>query len=164
MTNKLGVIALVWLYLCLGAEISFAGNIEGKRFKAWQGGCEVLSDNQEVCYLEQEVADSRGQLLLRAVLGYAPGRPHPTVYFELPAGIHIESGVSLAVGKRKPIRFKGRCSESLCTAGFILQGPAKRHFLKGRQARVSYLPGAGQPAITIPVSLMGVTAGMKALR
>ena len=142
---------------------SASAQFQGKRFKAWTGHCESDPQGGRVCYLEQ-VLKQNGNDLLRAIVGYAPGKPYPTVFFELPPDIDIEAGVSLKVDKKKPIRFRGRCTQLLCSAGFVLNPPMMKQFIKGKTSLVSYSPGPGQAAIRLPVSLMGITAGLKALK
>ncbi|MGB0848765.1 MAG: invasion associated locus B family protein [Thiolinea sp.] len=156
-------LAIVSLCSALNNAYAVSGDFEGKRFKAWTGSCESGRQGQNICFLEQ-VLKQNGNDVLRAIIGYAPGKPYPTVFFELPSGIDIEAGVALKVDKKKSIRFQGRCTQALCSAGFILNPSMMKQFLKGRTAVVTYSPSVGQQLVRLPVSLMGVTAGLKALR
>ncbi len=162
------VIWRTWFAFCLvfllfGHIQAADHNFKGKRFKAWSGNCEPGQQAAEVCYLEQ-VLMQNGEEALRAIIGYARGRPNPTVFFELPLGADIEAGVTLQVDNAETIRFRGRCTQLRCSAGFIMDQTIRQQFIKGRKAAVSYMPASGQEPIVLPVSLMGVTAGLNALQ
>lgn len=159
-------VALITL-LALGTGLTqaqAAGNIQNKRFADWGGNCQNNGQGR-VCYLEQTVS-KRGakRPLMVTVIGYAPGKRYPTVIIELPTFADISKGVHLMVDKNEPITFNGNCNKTVCRAGFALDSKMTQQFKKGSKAIVAFhLKGKPKPTI-LPVSLMGVTAGLKALR
>ncbi len=137
-------------------------SIQGKQFKDWGGNCERTQNNQPVCYLEQVLSQGNNQLMV-SVIGYPPGQNSPTVVFELPAKVHAPAGFSLQVDNNPPIRFKGTCTAERCTAGFALDQVMLQQFKKGRQAIMTYTPAPHQPVVQLPLSLLGITAGLAAI-
>ncbi|HPQ94506.1 MAG: invasion associated locus B family protein [Thiothrix sp.] len=138
-------------------------SLQGQRFQDWGGNCEAGAYNRNICYLEQ-VLSHNDQPLMITVIGYAPGKPMPTIFFELPKDIAIQNGITLQVDNQAPIRFQGQCNETRCTAGFALDQKILAQFRKGRRATVSYQGQADSRQVQLPLSLMGISAGLNALQ
>ncbi len=140
-----------------------AGTIQGKRFQDWGGNCEANPQLGQLCYLEQVLHDGNKKVMV-SVIGYLPGQTTPTLMFELPPKIHLPAGFSISMGRQVLTRFKGKCTPKNCNAGFNLNPRIVAQFQKGRDATVSYTPSPNQPPIQLPLSLMGITAGLNALK
>lgn len=142
-----------------------AGNIQNKRFGDWGGNCQASQQSGKVCYLEQTVSKKGVKKpLMVTVIGYAPGKPHPTVIIELPNIVDMPKGVHLMVDQNEPVSFKGDCNAKGCRSGFALDAKMTRQFKKGRKAVVAFTRKGQKKPTLLPISLMGVTAGLNALR
>ncbi|HMT94346.1 invasion associated locus B family protein [uncultured Thiothrix sp.] len=139
-----------------------AGNVQGKRFQDWGGNCQVANQVRH-CYLEQVLHDGEQKVMV-SVIGYLPGQKIPSMAFELPPNIHLPSGFTLSLNERPTLRFKGKCSAQRCTASFQLTPKILQQFQKGQAATVSYLSTPNQRPVNLPLSLMGISAGLNALK
>ena len=155
---------LVCLFIPVLALFSTSASaIQGQRFQDWGGNCETGPNNEAICYLEQ-VVSRNDQVVMKTVLGYALGDIHPRIFFELPADIAIDKGLELKLDQNRAISFQGHCTDTFCNAGLVLNEQIKQQFLQGRAGTVTYYPQADSDPIAVPISLMGVTAGLSALR
>ncbi|HPE62340.1 MAG TPA: invasion associated locus B family protein [Thiolinea sp.] len=152
---------LVWGVM-LSSQPALA-SLQGQRFQDWGGNCETGDQNRTVCYLEQVLSHNDRPLMI-TVIGYAPGNAMPTIFFELPKTIDIRNGIQLQVDNQAPIRFQGHCDETRCTAGFALDRNILAQFRKGRKATVSYQGATNGQQVQLPLSLMGISAGLNALQ
>lgn len=160
---KYGLQASLALGLALvGLGANAAGNIQGQQFQDWGGNCEV-TNNQRLCYLEQ-VLRQGNEVAMVSVLGYEPGATMPRIVFQLPANIHWQANFSLYIEGGAPKRFQGRCQPNRCLAGFELDQAMLQRFQRGKSATLAYTPKKGQKPVQRPISLMGVTEGLRALR
>lgn len=148
--------------LVLSLNTQAAGNIQGKRFQDWGGNCQATQQGQH-CYLEQVLHDGEQKVMI-SVIGYLPGQKVPSMAFELPPNIHLPAGFTLSMNERPVTRFKGKCSVQRCTASFQLTAPIVQQFQKGQAATLSYLSTPNQRPVSLPLSLMGITAGLRALK
>ncbi|WP_298610248.1 invasion associated locus B family protein [uncultured Thiothrix sp.] len=148
--------------LALSFSTQAAGNIQGKRFQDWGGNCQVTEQVQH-CYLEQVLHDGEQKVMV-SVIGYLPNQKVPSMAFELPPNIHLPAGFTLSLDERPVTRFKGKCSVQRCTASFQLSPQILQQFQTGQAATLSYLSTPNQRPVTLPLSLMGITAGLNALK
>lgn len=146
-------------FLSLTAQA--VGNIQGKRFQDWGGNCQVTEQGKH-CYLEQVLHDGEQKVMV-SVIGYLPGQKVPSMAFELPPNIHLPAGFTLSIAERPVTRFKGKCSAQRCTASFQLTTQILQQFQKGQAATVSYLSTPNKRPVSLPLSLMGIATGLKAL-
>ena len=156
----LGISLFSLCLLSLSAQA--ANNIQGKRFQDWGGNCQATAQGRH-CYLEQVLHDGPQKVMI-SVIGYIPGQKIPSMAFELPPNIHLPAGFTLNVDKRAITHFKGKCTQQRCTASFQLTPKILQQFQKSQAAAVSYLSTPSQRPVNLPLSLMGITAGLNALK
>jgi invasion protein IalB len=144
--------------------------INGHNFENWTGKCEVSHDAKGKekglqCFIFQNlVLKSGGQRVLHVAIGYLPELKDPVALFTLPLGISLPPGVSLQVDDGEPMRFPvERCETGGCRAGIKLDEQFVKELENGTSAEVIFDDAARQP-IKVPLSLKGLTAGLKALR
>ncbi|MFZ1342229.1 invasion associated locus B family protein [Thiothrix eikelboomii] len=148
----------------LSTQAFAAGTIQGKRFQDWGGNCQSLAQGQgRHCYLEQVLQDGEQKVMI-SVIGYRPGQSLPSMAFELPPNIHLAAGFTLSMNQGPITRFKGSCTQQRCTASFQLTASILQQFQRGQTAQLSYLSTPHKRPVDLPLSLMGITAGLKALR
>ncbi len=154
--------ASLFSLLILSLNATAAGNVQGKRFQDWGGNCQVTQQGRH-CYLEQVLHDGEQKVMI-SVIGYLPRQKIPSMAFELPPNIHLPAGFTLSMNERPVLRFKGKCSAQRCTASFQLTPQILQQFQKGQAATVSYLSTPNQRPVNLPLSLMGISAGLNALK
>ncbi|MGV6809000.1 MAG: invasion associated locus B family protein [bacterium] len=151
--------------ICLLISLTFnsvnAATIQGQRFQDWGGNCEMI-EREQVCYLQQ-ILTERNKPLLVSVIGYTQGKRYPTLVVELNGQADLKKGLFLQVDQKTKIRFTGKCQKKVCTAGFTLDAPMLKQLKKGRKAMFTYTPNTGKTR-QLPISLMGITSGLQALR
>jgi invasion protein IalB len=161
--TKFGLItaSLLALGLCSSAAQA-AGNIQGKRYQDWGGNCQTTDQGQH-CYLEQVLFDGEQKVMI-SVIGYLPGQKIPSMAFELPPNINLSKGFTLSVNDKPITRFKGQCISQRCTASFHLTPQILQQFQRGQAANLSYISTPNQRPVNLPLSLLGISAGLNALK
>ena len=155
--------SLSLVLLLLNNQATASTSVHGKSFQDWGGNCQALAEGGEHCYLEQVLYDGEQKVMI-SVIGYVPNQTIPSMAFELPPNIHLAAGFSLTMDGKVLVRFKGKCAQARCTASFNLTPQILQQFQKGRAAEVSYLSTPKQKPVVFPLSLMGITAGLRALQ
>lgn len=88
----------------------------------------------------------------------------PTLAFELPPNIHLPAGFTLSMGNQTVARFQGKCTPQICNASVSLTPQLVTQFQRGREATLSYQSLPKQKPVNLPLSLMGITAGLNSLK
>ena len=140
---------------------------DGQTFKDWRLRCgKADAATPPPCHIFQTVVVSQtGQPFLYVAAGYPPeGTGGPTLFLTLPLGIHLPSGVRLSVDQGQPVPVPVvHCDRDGCHARLALDRRLIESLRAGLVAQVGFQDGVGQP-ITVPVSLKGFTAALKAVR
>lgn len=139
---------------------------DGQIFEDWRLRCGKADDATPPCHIFQTVVVSQtGQPFLYVAAGYPPeGAGGPTLFLTLPLGIHLPTGVSLTVDRGQPVAVPVvHCDRDGCHAQLALDRRLIQSLQAGLVAQVGFQDGVGQ-AITVPVSLNGFTAALKAVR
>jgi len=160
-STRAGTAVLLWL-AALGAPAAIE---DGQTFDNWTVGCEpVEAERRRQCFIYQNlVLREGGQRVLHVAIGYLPDDDTPIGLVTLPLGISLPPGASVRVDEAEPLRFPiERCEPNGCRAGFRLEPELLEAFKKGEEARVTFHDASRQP-VTVPLSLQGFTAGLRAL-
>jgi invasion protein IalB len=155
---RLGITTLLMAGLLAGAmPAQAAGNIQGMRFGDWGGNCEG-----QACFVQQVLSSNDAPVMV-TVIGYAPGKPLPTIIFELPAGSYLKAGVQLQVDKNPPVKFTGSCTKDYCRAGFAMDESMLQQFHQGQKASLTFTSAAKQKPTALPLSLKGAAKALDML-
>lgn len=150
----------------LAAAAAAAAPQEGATFDNWTVGCETVQDEKRTqCFIFQNlVLREGGQRVLHVAVGYLPDQHDPIALFTLPLGISLPPGASLQVDEGEPVRFPiERCEPEGCRAGLRLEDEVLAAFKKGEQVKVTFHDATRRP-VSVPLSLKGFMAGLRALR
>jgi invasion protein IalB len=122
-------------------------------------------DKGQVCFIFQNLLlKTNKQRLLYLRVGYFGKDKTPTALFTLPLGVSLPGGVSLKIDDRKKIRIRyERCDKTGCLAPLALRDEQIKALQTGLKAQVAFFDTRGRE-ISIPVSLLGFTAGFKSLK
>ncbi len=137
----------------------------GETFRDWTARCEPIGINaRDTCYIYQDVLLKKDKRrLVHIAVGYLSNDRQPAALLTLPLGVSLPGGVSLQVDDGPPQRLRyERCDGSGCVAPLALTDGLIRSMKVGREARVSFFDGSRRQ-ISVPVSLLGFTAGFNAL-
>jgi invasion protein IalB len=138
---------------------------DGQSFKDWTARCETLQDGTKVpCYIFQNLLLKKdNQRLLHVAVGYLAEGDKPVAFFSLPLGVSLPGGLSVTVDEGQPLRLRyERCEPNGCLAPLPLDDQLIRSLKGGRWARVAFFDTTRRE-ISVPVSLLGFTAGFDAL-
>ena len=155
------------LLLCL-TLLFYSITINAKNeisFADWKLQCEEPKDvTEDSCILTQEVSRiSDGLPIFKFTVYYSREKQKPVAILILPLGILLPQGVLLEIKKNKPIHLAiRRCSFGGCRTRITLEGKLLKILKSGNTLRVTYYEQKLKP-ITLELSLMGFTAGLKAL-
>jgi invasion protein IalB len=162
-------IPLVPLLLLAAALVTPAAHAEpedGKRFKDWTARCEAPEGGgPRACYLFQNILLKKAnRQLLHVAVGYQPRTDTAAAVFTLPLGVSLPGGLSLTVDEGKPLRMRyERCDANGCRAPLTLNDGLIKSLKGGRWARVAFFD-SNRREVSVPVSLLGFTAGFNALK
>ncbi len=135
------------------------------KFKDWASRCVETAEKVKVCFIFQNLLLSTNkQRLLNLRVGRFSGDKTLTALFTLPLGVSLPGGVSLKIDDRKKIRIRyERCDKSGCLAPLTLRDEQVKALQTGLKAQVAFFDIRGRE-ISIPVSLLGFTAGLKSIK
>lgn len=151
------------------AASSSTNPLHGQVFQDWTVRCEAVpaSDGQtyEQCHMYQDWQEEDRQLrILHIAVAYPRQQPDQAVaVMTLPLGVYLPPGVTVQIDQGTPIKVAiERCEAVGCKAGFALEEQVLAAMRRGVKANVTFSDLRRQP-LTIPVSLRGFTAGLRAL-
>ena len=157
----LGAVALTWCAPVAAAPAA------GTTFKDWVIACEEREGGETgQCYMAQNVAlRESGQRLVHVAVGYsAKGDGRPAALLTVPLGVFLPAGVAVAIDggepRRVPLEY---CIAAGCRALLPLDPDTESALKAGRQAQVIF-QDLTRREIAVPISLLGFTAGLRALR
>lgn len=168
MLPSVPALLLAALLLIAGPGASRAAPADGQQFRDWTVRCEAAQEaGKAPCYLFQNLLlKSQNKRLLHVAVGFmqdgAEGK-RPAAFLTLPLGVSLPGGLSLTVddGKARRLRYE-RCDASGCLAPLALNEDLVKALKGGRWARVAFFDAARRE-VSVPVSLMGFTAGFNSL-
>ena len=142
-----------------GAEITT------EQFEDWVLRCQPASETQpRACRIRQNIiADDSGNTVLQIVAGrFGPEKVLGAVIF-VPVGVRLPPGMRIQVDERPPRVFPFEvCDSETCQVRAILEGGLLEDFKAGVTGQMIFQNAAGQSR-TVPISLKGFTAALRAL-
>ena len=141
----------------------------GKQYKDWVVACEQPEGAKlEYCYIFQNIELKTGEPLLQVAIGFLQQEQNkdkqPAAIFTVPLGVFLPNGVKLKVDDGQQVQIPiQRCTRGGCQAVVGLKNAMVQTMKKGRQAHLTFAD-ATQREISVPISLIGFTAGYNALR
>lgn len=141
----------------------------GERFSDWTFDCTAISANVNKCVLTQTLlatTDSTGNQgrVLKLTLGQLGTEGELVLLALAPLGIYIPAGVAGKVDQDEqfPMILQS-CTERGCEAA-VQVGPELLQSMKaGENLLIGFNAQSDGKTITVPASLKGLTAGLKAL-
>ena len=162
---KHSLVAGIALHFVIAAAPVGAKPSNGQKFNAWTARCEVNKETkQSACFLFQNLLLKKEQRpLLHVAVGYLNGTEQPVAIFTVPLGVSLPGGLNVTIdeGKALRVRFE-RCDETGCLAPLSLSAAVIASLKGGRWARVAFFD-PNRREVSVPVSLLGFTAGLKSL-
>ena len=158
--------AVIVLQTVIGSAAVHAAPENGQKFLDWTVTCEVSKESaQPACFVFQNLLlKKENKRLLHVAVGYLPAGQQPTAFFTLPLGVSLPGGLSVTVDDGKPVRVRyERCDAAGCLAPLALTDTLVKSLMGGRWSRVAFFD-ASRREISVPVSLNGFTAALKALK
>jgi len=142
--------------------------VDGKTFQDWRAKC-VKSNKGKVqqtsCHVFQDLLQKEsGKRVLHIAIGRVPGKQSLAVIITLPLGISLPPGLTIRIDEKddKQIPLQA-CFTNGCQTAFELEPKWQKKLTAGNNAEVIFHNIHNQ-AISIPVSLKGITAAIKALQ
>lgn len=138
---------------------------QGQQFKDWVTVCQQIpGKKQQHCHIAQTASDKvTKKVVLHTMIGYLVGSKDPVAIFILPEKLNNKTKLNLTFDHEFSADFTiQNCDKEVCNAGVPLDGPMMQAFKKGKVTYLKYK--IGQKEKKIPISLMGVSAGLKSLK
>ena len=163
--KQFSVTAIV-LQTLIGSASVHAVVQNGQKFRDWTERCETKKDSTESsCFVFQNLLlKKENKRLLHVAVGYLSDNKQPVAFFTLPLGVSLPGGLSLTIDDGKPVRVRyERCDAAGCLAPLALTDTLVKSLKGGRWARVAFFD-ANRREVSVPVSLLGFTSGLKSLK
>ena len=140
---------------------------EGTRHGDWLHSCRTPKDKPEVCLLVQKVSRKVGdknQVLMSTVVRHLGPEKKLGFVFTLPLGLRLPPGLELRVDDKGPTQTIPYqiCYQVGCQAWFVLDDAWLARLKAGLKATVKVRNRSGR-VLTVPMSLKGLTAGIRAI-
>ena len=156
-------LALMGVLLLISSQFSFAGAIDGKQYKDWQGRCQVELD-KEFCFLLQGFsADGKTPLMITTV-DLAQHPKFAIVTLRVTTKLDPTKDIQFKVDKNQSILLQAKCTEKECAIAFPLDKRMLSQFKRGARGVLGFLAKESGEAVYFPVSLSGFTKGLQALK
>ena len=133
-------------------------------FKDWRLECTGKNAGHDRCFIAQNLmVKSSGKRVMIFGITREPNQSMPVAVLTLPLGITLPPGIGLRVDggtiRRFPVQ---RCLRSGCKTVFRLTPELTKILKAGLKAEVLVRDATGK-AVALPVSLLGLTAALRAL-
>lgn len=137
-----------------------AGEAAAERFRDWRL---VAGEDGSDCLLIQALLSQRTGTMLAQVVLQTQGA-EPILAFRVPTGASLVSGIGYRIdgGEARAAEWIF-CDPELCLAVRGLAQSELAELQRGRELTLAFRPLRGSPALNLPVSLLGVSAGWQAL-
>lgn len=139
---------------------------DGDVFKDWRAKCVTANDQtQPSCHIFQDLLQKEsGKRVLHIAIGELSSQPTMAVIVTLPLGISLPPGIRIRVDQQDARQIPLQaCFANGCQAAFELDKQWHKQLTAGNTAEVVFYNLHNQP-ISIPVSLKGISAALKALK
>lgn len=160
---------IIPLFICLLLSTfslsASAAPKQGTQFKDWVTVCQQIpGEKKQHCHIAQTASDKVTQeVVLHTMVGYLVGSKDPVAIFIIPSKLKKGTKLNLSFDHGFSADFTIReCDKEACNAGVPLDAAMKKAFKKGKVAFLKFKDGKKDQKI--PVSLMGISAGLKALK
>jgi invasion protein IalB len=150
-----------------GARGAAGTPIDGAKFEDWSISCEQVEGGAqaEQCFIvQQRILKEGGGTVLMIHAGYPGSGEELFAQFTLPLGILLPLGMELQIDKLDVKRFPIQtCGPNGCKTMVKMDEPLLDALKTGAEAKVTFYDIARTP-VTIPISLNGFTAALRALK
>ena len=160
-SNPLKLSGLLATALLAAASWATAAAASDQVFDDWALRC----PDKVGCFLDQRVfiKGQEEQPLLQAAFQYRGTDRRPGGVLRVPLGVLLEPGLTLRIDAAKPYLLHfSHCRREGCVALFKVTPQLRRRLERGREAKVGFKTMEGR-LVELPLSLMGITAGLAAL-
>jgi len=147
-------------------QSAFAKPEHGAKYQDWTINCEQQEDaDTEQCFIvQQRILKDGGGTVLLIHAGYPIGQGELFAQFTLPLGILLPPGMGLQIDEDELKRFPVQtCGPNGCKTMVKMDEALLSALKTGIEAKVSFYD-ISRTEVTIPVSLRGFTAALRALR
>ncbi|MFT5720674.1 MAG: invasion protein IalB [Motiliproteus sp.] len=148
--------------LLLPFSTAYAAANSGDKFGDWLFECQALAANKTNCMLSQTLINKESkQRVLRLALSNIQDSKGLVLIAVLPLGIYLPSGVTLNTEKGTVIPLNLQtCTQQGCIATSALSSKHIKAIKAENELVVAFSVNKNTP-VTLPVSLNGVSAGLK---
>lgn len=137
----------------------------GERIGDWTFQCQAVAADQNVCGIIQTIADNNTRRQVLAIAVRPVGKDKRIAMFvTAPLGIFLGSGIGGKIDDGEQFKFNLQsCTQRGCQAAIAIENDRLDALKKGQRMLVGFKARADANTITVPVSLKGFTAGLKAI-
>lgn len=165
--RKAIILGLAAALLSFPAAAQNADPKVGQRIGDWVFQCQALSATENICGLVQTIADNKTK---RQVVGIAvryAGKDKDRrlgMFVTVPLGIFLGSGIGGKIDAGKQFLFNlQNCNQRGCQGTLEIKKEMLAELKKGKRLIIGFKATPTSQTIAVPVSLKGITDGLKAI-
>lgn len=140
---------------------------DGQIFQDWRAVCVPAGQEQQQsnCHIFQDLLQKEsGKRVLHIAIGHLPGKQALAIVITMPLGISLPPGLTIRIDEKDPKQIPLQaCFTDGCQAAFELQSDWQNKLMDGKSAEVIFY-NLRNEAISVPVSLNGITAAINAIQ
>ncbi len=160
----IAIVAVLLATLAAGDGAAQTVRETGRVHQDWREACENAPGAKDVCFLFQRVKQD-GRSAANVTIGYKDGVPGPVFVINLPLGeILLPDGLRIETDRDvdgwAPFRF---CDARGCHVEMEIEPELLAALKEGAEAALVVRSLKGEP-VRLPFSLLGLTAGLEAVR
>lgn len=137
----------------------------GDRIGDWTFQCQAVAADQNICGLVQVIADNNTRRQILSVAVRTVGKEKRlALLVTAPLGIFLGAGIGGKIDEGEQFKFNLQsCTQRGCQGGLELKGKQLAELKKGNRLLIGFKGRPDSNTVTVPVSLKGFTAGLKAI-
>ncbi|MHA7851296.1 invasion associated locus B family protein [Roseovarius sp.] len=140
------------------AMVAWSAAASAETFRDWRSDCLGAGSG---CMLSTNVADAKNAWLAGLLVDPEADGTSGIMKILVPPGVHLASGLFIAVGKGKPRQAEfQRCSDQACLATLDLDASHIMALRRATRAQIVYRPRSTTAPVRIQASLMGFSAAL----
>lgn len=158
-----GLLIVLLLALSLPVTAQLGGQMRtGPTHQDWQVLCEQTPQGGENCFISQAIADEEGDPVMQVSLGRVDGES--VIVIHLPLGLDLRYGILLEIEENLQLEMPYQvCLPEGCRVVGRADNDLLAAMRAGRNFNVVLVPFGAEQPVAIQGSLMGFTAGYRAV-
>ncbi|MBF0453236.1 MAG: invasion associated locus B family protein [Magnetococcales bacterium] len=171
MSHSVKLLLIVVAVLFLPFHLSHAEQkfTRSQVFGDWVLNCSKNDDPKvkagESCVLQQKLLTEKGQKIIQMTIGMDNSKKSLAAVLSLPLGFYIPDGVKILIGSGSPQDLLVKtCFQTGCLGEIFIDRRMKKELSVGKSLKIIMVTGDRTKKLEFPMSLKGISEGLKSIK